>query len=229
MTSDDASGVAAVDRAIAVVDSVVAAPGPVSLNEIATATGFYKSTILRLSESLIRAKLLHRGDDGCFSVGVKALSWGARFQKRIVSVRAIFPMMQEIAAHTGESVAFYAPTSDGRRVCLLRVDSTKVLRFHVNEGDVLPLDRGSGGRVLAAFSGALGEPYDTIRRERVYISRGERDPEIAGIALPIFREDGSLFGALTVAGPVTRLDNDFFAAHVEYLRAAAHKIEAIAN
>ena len=75
---------------------------------------------------------------------------------------------------------------------------------------------------LLAFSGQKGEPYETIRREYCYASVGERDAETAGISVPIFGAGQVLLGALTLAGPRSRIDETFIAnARAVLLRAAA--------
>ena len=61
----------------------------------------------------------------------------------------------------------------------LRIDPL-LLRVEAETRDVLPLERGSGGRILLAFSGQKGEPYESVRREYCYASVGERDAETAG-------------------------------------------------
>jgi DNA-binding IclR family transcriptional regulator len=73
-------------------------------------------------------------------------------------------------------------------------------------GDVLPLERGSGGRVLCAFSGMQGATYDAIRRDHYYVSIGERDRETVGLSVPVFGAQQALRGALCLAGPASRID-----------------------
>jgi DNA-binding IclR family transcriptional regulator len=114
------------------------------------------------------------------------------------------------------------------RVCLHRVDSKHAVRDHVREGDVLPLERGSGGRILLAFGGAKGELYETVRREYCYASVGERDAETAGISVPVFGGGQILLGALTLAGPRSRIDETFIAnARALLLRAAIRATSAL--
>ncbi|WP_246673583.1 hypothetical protein [Mesorhizobium sp. B2-4-14] len=72
----------------------------------------------------------------------------------------------------------------------------------------MPLLAGSGGRVLAAFSGQPGEPYESIRGTCCCLAVGDRDPETAGVSAP-FGPGGILLGALTLAGPSTRVDAAF--------------------
>jgi DNA-binding IclR family transcriptional regulator len=113
--------------------------------------------------------------------------------------------MRALRDECGESVSFYVRRQD-LRVCLHRVDTTHTIRDHVREGDVLPMDKGSGGIVLMAFSGAPGELYERIRRDGYYIAIGERDSETAGISTPVFSAAQSLAGAFTLAGPRPRVD-----------------------
>ena len=45
-----------------------------------------------------------------------------------------------------------------------RVDSPHPIRDHAKAGDILPLARGAGGRVLMVYSGAKGALYDKVRK-----------------------------------------------------------------
>jgi DNA-binding IclR family transcriptional regulator len=87
----------------------------------------------------------------------------------------------------------------------------------VREGDVLPLDRGAGGRVLTAFSGGKGEPYERIRRELYFVGFGDRTADVSGLSAPVFGPDQTLVGAVTVSGPSTRLDASFARRAVPFL------------
>ena len=71
-------------------------------------------------------------------------------------------------------------------------------------GDLLPLDRGAGGRVLSAFSGARGEIAERVRRDQVIGLKGDRKAELAGVSAPVFDAGGQLVGALTLTMPVQR-------------------------
>jgi DNA-binding IclR family transcriptional regulator len=200
-------GVAAVDRAVAVLHAVARADDACSLAELAAATGLYKSTILRLAASLDAGGLVVRGADGRFRLGAGAAELGARFQRSAGPEEFLLPLMRELAEESGESVAFYVPAGR-QRLCLYRVESRQALRYSVREGDVLPLELGSGGRMLMAHLGAAGPLYDRIRAAGYYHSDGERDPDVAGLSAPVFRAGGEIAGALTVAGPRQRLAPD---------------------
>lgn len=197
-------GVAALDRAFAILFAFRSDDKSLSLAEIASRTGLYKSTILRLIASLNHHGMLLRLDDGRYCIGPAALQLGALYQRSLQLADVVLPLMRRLRDIGGESVAFYVRQKN-LRVCLHRVDSTHAIRDHVREGDVLPMDRGSGGRVLSAFGGAKGELFERIRRDGCYMSVGERDEETAGISVPVFSAAQSPAGSLTLAGPRSRV------------------------
>jgi DNA-binding IclR family transcriptional regulator len=220
-------GVAAVDRALAILGAFQPGDQALALAELAQRTKFYKSTILRLAQSLMRKDYLQRLANGSYQIGPAPLMLAALYQRSLRLGDVVLPLMHELAAQTGESVSMYVRHGD-IRVCLHRVDSNHAVRDHVREGDVLPLERGSGGRILLAFGGTKGEPYETIRREYCYASVGERDAETAGISVPVFGARQTLLGALTLAGPRSRVDEAFIAnARAALLRVAARATSAL--
>jgi DNA-binding IclR family transcriptional regulator len=220
-------GVAAVDRAFAILAAFEPTDKALTLAELAHRTKFYKSTILRIAQSLLRHGFLQRLEDGSYRIGPAPLMLGALYQRSMRLGDIMLPLMHEVADQTRESVSIYARKGDVR-VCIHRVDSKHAVRDHVREGDVLPLERGSGGRILLAFSGAKGEPYETIRTEYCYASVGERDSETAGLSVPFFGSGQALLGALTLAGPRSRIDETFIAnARALLLRIASRATTAL--
>jgi DNA-binding IclR family transcriptional regulator len=60
------------------------------------------------------------------------------------------------------------------------------------------------------------------------MSSGERDPETAGISVPVFGEDRKLIGALGIVGPVNRVDIHYMKkVKGRLLLAAAQATEAL--
>lgn len=220
-------GVAAVDRALSILGAFEAMDRCLSLAELAQRTGLYKSTILRLAQPLLRLHYLQHFEDGNYRIGPRPLMLGAVYQHSLRLGDMLLPLMYDLADQTGESVSFYSRYED-IRVCRYRVDSRHDVRDHVSEGEVLPLLHGSGGQVLLAFGGAEGEPHETTRRKFYYASFGERDPETAGISVPIFGTGQRLLGSLTLSGPRSRLNEAVVAdARVPMLRVAAGATEAL--
>lgn len=92
-------------------------------------------------------------------------------------------------------------------------------------GESLPLDRGALGRVLLAFSGEPGALYDRIRREGYHTTRGERDPQLAGMAFPVHGLNRRLIGCVRISGPLARFTKPACARPVRALRKAVARLK----
>lgn len=118
------------------------------------------------------------------------------------------PEMRALVERTKESASFNVRQNDERLV-LFRVDSPQLLRDHARTGDLIPLDRGAGGRVLLAFSGAKGKLYDQARNDGYVVVSGDRVPGLSGVAAPVWNSARQLAGALTLSCPDQRLQKNF--------------------
>src|SRR5438045_1513883 len=76
--SDD-GGVAAVDRALTILDALT--DEKTTLAELSKRTDLYKSTLLRLIKSLERFGYVLRDADGCYRLGSKVLYLGSLYHK----------------------------------------------------------------------------------------------------------------------------------------------------
>jgi DNA-binding IclR family transcriptional regulator len=206
--SHESSGVAAVNRALAILTAFEQDDEGLSLAELSKCTGLYKSTVLRLIQSLIQYDFLRKAGDGRYHIGLAPLVLGSFYLRSLKLADTLLPVMRDLVSLSGEGMSFYVRSGD-MRLCLYRVDSEHEVRDHVRVGDILPLEKGSGGRVLCAFSNMQGDLYKGIRRDCCYASYGERESEIAGISVPVFGPGGTLLGALTLAGPRSRVNASF--------------------
>jgi hypothetical protein len=93
----------------------------------------------------------------------------------------------------------------------------------VRAGDLLPLDKGAAGRVLASFDAALTDPAK-FPSQPLIATVGEREPDIAAIAAPVFGPQGSLRGALAISGPAVRFSLDLVPSMSQALLKAAAEL-----
>lgn len=212
--------VEAVERALAILGAFAEGGPRLPLAELARRTGLYRSTILRLAASLQRFGYLHRDADGQFRLGPTLWRLGVLYQNAFNLADYVRPVLRQVVDELGETAAFYIREGD-RRICLYRVNSARTVSSHLEEGADLPLDRGASARVLVAFTGGRGELYERIRSHGSYASFGERDPESAAVAVPVFGAGGLLVGALGVTGPRNRFDRAACARTARVLTAKA--------
>lgn len=201
-------GVAAVERALLVLSALEAEPEPLSLSELARRTNLYKSTILRLLETLLARGFVVRIMDTRYALGPTVHRLGMAYERRNPLRHHIMPVMRRLVETGAESPSFHIRQSETKRLCLFRIDSNHSTLDRVNVGDFLPLDRGAAGRMILAFDGEPGESYDSLREECFALSLGERDPICAGMASPVFGPGGQPVGALSLSGPKERFTGD---------------------
>ncbi|CAB3725392.1 HTH-type transcriptional regulator KipR [Achromobacter deleyi] len=216
-------GAAAVDRALSVLSAFRTGDRSLTLAELAERTQLYKSTVLRLLASLEHGRLVQRTADGHYALGAEIARLHGVYAASFSLEAVVMPVLQELARLTRESAAFHVRQGE-HRLCLYRVDSPQPVRDHIKAGDLLPLDRGAGGRVLTAFGGAPGEPYESIRQSGVVVLEGDRMPELSGISAPVFNATGELAGAVTLTMPTPRLQRDHAALVVAAAADATRKL-----
>jgi DNA-binding IclR family transcriptional regulator len=220
-------GAAAVDRALTLLAAFRSGDSALSLVELAQRAQLYKSTALRLLASLEHGRLIQKLDDGRYALGAEVARLHGVYAASFSLDQVVLPVLRELVAATGESAAYHVRQGEAR-LCLYRVDSPHPIRDHIRAGDVLPADRGTGARVLIAFSArgirAGGQKdrqlYAKIREQGYYTAIGDRLAEVAGISAPVFSSDGTLAGALTLTMPANR----YTERHVKPVLEAARRL-----
>ena len=197
-------GVAAVTRALALMECFQVGEASLSLAELSRRSAMHKTTVLRLARTLAQSQYMVQTEDGQWRLG-PATGWlGARYQAAFDVNNVVEPTLHELVTASGESASFYVREGDVR-ACIARVEGPHSVRHHVRIGERLPLDKGAPGRVILAFSGAPGEPYEEIRERGFNMSVGEREPDVSSVAAPVFGLNWRLLGSVCISGPSSRL------------------------
>lgn len=196
-------GVASADRALAVLTAFRRGDGPLSLAELSSRTGLVKSTIMRLVVSLEGHGLMVRLADGSYQLDAEVLRLGTIYQESFKLDTFVLPVLEELVARLNETASFYIRRGE-QRLCLFRVESPHLLRLHIREGDMLPLEASATSQVLRVFSTRPLPDYAATIELPIYTA-GMVDAHTASLSTPVFGNGGKLMGALTVSGPTTRL------------------------
>ena len=216
-------GVEAVRRAMRILHAFGMEDAYLSLAELSRRTGEHRSTVLRLARTLAMDDYLAQRADGTWRLA-RAAGWlGACYQATFNVHDVVEPVLRELSLATGESATFYVREGN-QRICVVRVEGPKAIRHHVRVGAGLPLELGSPGRVILAFSGEAGEPYESIRRAGYMTSLGERDPEVSSISAPVYSVNWTPLGAICISGPLSRLTDEVLQQHKEVILAAASRL-----
>lgn len=200
-------GVAAVDRALAILGALESVTAPRTLSDLSRATGLYKSTILRIIQSLSDAGYVMRVEGTKYALGHAVMRLGIAYEAANPLRHTVLPVLRQLVDMGTESPSFHVRQSAEERLCLFRLDSNHSTLDRVQAGDRLTIRRGAAGKVLLAFEtgeAGDGDEMQQIRDTCFAVSLGERDPICAGVAAPVFAASGRILGALSLSGPRER-------------------------
>jgi DNA-binding IclR family transcriptional regulator len=219
------TAVGVLDRSMVLLDLLAA--GPRSLRVLSESSGLPRPTAHRLLVALEAHRLVGREADGRFRLGPRLTELAVRAGGGLDLAGLAGPVLARLHQQTGESAQLYLRSGD-RRLCAAACDAGSGLYYSVPVGAVLPLDAGSGGKVLLAFGGD-GDRFPAVPAAELaaIVRRGwaastaERQDGVASVSAPILA-DGALLGALCVSGPASRLSP----AHIRELAPAVMEAAA---
>jgi IclR family transcriptional regulator, acetate operon repressor len=225
------SGAQAIERAVGVLRCVEADEDGVGITELAQRTSLTVSTAHRLARTLTDAGLLHQDPrTERYQLGPALVVLGRKAEQRL-GYRQALPLLEELAAATGESINLGIRAGDEVRV-VLDVVSHHPLRFSQSAGSRVPMHVSAMGKCLLANSGGIDEQIDRLGdlvqathrtitdrdllrqelelvRERGWaLNDEERNPGVRAIAAPVLRLGGEAVGAIAIQGPTTRITDD---------------------
>ncbi|ANJ75978.1 helix-turn-helix domain-containing protein [Ralstonia insidiosa] len=196
-------GVAAVEKALALLDCFKPGAEALTLAALAQASGMHKTTVYRLMNSLERMSYVIRSESGAYSLGPRLLYLGKLYEQSFHLSSVVEPVLHALAAATRESASYYV-IDHGRRLCLFRAEPSEGLRETRLPGTSLPLDDTAISHVLRYWG--LGEAlYDEAPALPLFTS-GARDQHTAAFATPVFGSGDKFMAALTLSGAASRLE-----------------------
>ncbi|MFE4753679.1 IclR family transcriptional regulator [Streptomyces mirabilis] len=225
------SAVQSVDRAVSVLE-ILARVGEAGVTEIAEELDVHKSTAFRLLGVLENRGLVAQAKDrGKYYLGAAVLRLAGAAAVRLDISQEGVPVCRELADELGETVNVAVLDDDaavnimqargtasvtaqnwlGRRTPLHATSSGKVLLAHMPP----TLREGLLARALPRFTERTITGTSVLRAElEAVVEQGygvtieELELGLAAVAAPIRAHDGKVIGAISVSGPVYRLNSD---------------------
>lgn len=203
---DTSDQVTAVARALSLLECFLEKNAPaMTLNELSKESGLYKSTCIRLLQTLQNYQYVERLDSGEYRVDYKALRIASLYQNGVQPHEIITPVLRKLVSETGES-ASYNVARNNHRVCIYRIDSPNRIRDNIRAGDIFPITRGAVGSVLQAFTDREEPKFEQVRKSMLAVSLGSVDPDTAGMAIPVFGVRNEMEGTVAISGPLARFE-----------------------
>lgn len=245
------AGVPTSQRALLMVEALVAAQRPMRVAELGQALALPKQTAHRLAQALLDAGFAERD-------ATRRLIPGPRLRQLAAPVLlpdhrriARHQVLERVSAAVGETCNLVVPEQDGMRY-LDRVETSWPLRILLPIGSHVPfhctasgklylssLSRKARARMLAGLRldacarntrttpEELSAELDAIQARGYSIDDGEMIDGMGAVAVPVRDEQGHFLAALAVHGPLQRFSIEQAEGHVPLLQEAAGKLSQI--
>ncbi|TRW85488.1 IclR family transcriptional regulator [Mycolicibacterium sp. 018/SC-01/001] len=231
-SSDSGGGVQSVDRAVSVLE-ILARLGEVGVTELATEIGVHKSTVSRLLSALEDHELVEQAHErGKYRLGFGLLRLSNAISGQLDVTQQGREICEGLAAELGETVNI-AVLRSHYAVNVDQVRGPRSVGSHNWVGELTPLHATSSGKILLAHMSAdarrdvldeagltrytdrtvtsrdeLEDQLAVIAADGYVVSTEELEPGLTAVAAPIRDHAGIVIAALSVSGPVYRLDDD---------------------
>jgi IclR family acetate operon transcriptional repressor len=237
---------AAVERALRVLDAFLEIPGDAGTGQLARATGINASTVSRILSTLVDGGfVLHDRTSGRYRLGPHLLTLG-HHALRGVDVRAhARPHLAALVAALGETATLSVP-GDPDAVTVDFVASPASVASVARVGRPSVAHATAAGKVMLAFGGgpvprgplerytpgtitsarALAREIAAVRRNGHAEAVQEREADLSAVAAPVRGHGGELVAILGVQGPAARFGTAERGAAVEELRRHALALSA---
>jgi len=229
----------------AVLDCFLPDNRPMTLTEVAHATGMPISTTQRLLRSLVAEEFVAKTDAG-YTLGIGLIGWASAVRRGLTVIDAARPLMEALRDETGETATLLV-RNGLQRICVAAVHSRHVISQRSEPGEVGPLQSGSPSKILLAWDPettaavlqrglvkltalSITDP-DVLTtelaqvRERGYATSVSENAEgVASVGAPVRDTSGRVVAALCLGGPTSRITQEWLEGHHDMVTEAARQV-----
>ena len=219
-------------RGLTLLEGLAAAPDGLALSDIAEDVDLAPSTTHRLLQALFQQGFITQDvESGLWKIDVKTFRIGNSFLEARDFVATARPFLRRLTATTGET-ANLGIRDDGMVVYLAQSESKQMMRMITRLGSRAPLHASGVGKALLAWMppqefeqivagrtlegetpntltdvDRLREQLVEIRRQGYAVDREEHAIGLNCVAATLHDESGLPLAAISVSGPVARIDD----------------------
>lgn len=246
-----AQGIQSIEIGIALLQTLAANDGPMSLGALALAAGMPASSCRRYLLSLIHANLVHQEErSGRYDLGSGLLKLGLQALSRFDIVGATVDRALLLRDETRQTTVVSVFGERGPTV-VGWFDGTPRLIVNSHFGSVYSLLGTATGRVFLAFlpdeatqrlleaesrdgledhgPEAVAKIVASVRRDRHSLIRDEVVPGLGAIAAPVFDAQGAIASVITIIATSTKMADDRAAALAKSVQQACDDVSKAAG
>jgi DNA-binding IclR family transcriptional regulator len=249
---ETASATSSLNRALQLIYAVAESPSPgVGVSALARELSLPKAVVHRIVKVLSADGLLAFDlDTKRYTLGPGALTVGLAALRQLDVPAVARPYLERLVEQTGET-ATLSVRQGWSRLYIDQALSPQAVRMWVVLGKPYPLHAGASSKAILAVlndqeideylrhhdleaatestvtdRSALKDEIGTIREHGYAVSLGERQPGAGSVAAAIRHADGSVFGSISVCGPVARFDEELRRRYGWLVAATASELSA---
>lgn len=215
--------------------------------QLAAQAGMTKSKVYRILQTLARLGYVWFDDEHAVRLGSASLILGQQAREQYSLTRAAGPILDRLAAETGENIHLVVREGQHSLVVDVRT-SPHPVRMFARVGRIGPLHAGGSSKVLLAYApgevldailgqtlerftdntltdaGALERALRRIREDGAHVAISDLEEDTFSIAAPIFDDQGQAVASMSIAGPLMRLGPHTQERYLDLIRAASREL-----
>lgn len=228
-------GVAAVDRAIDIIEYIYQQGGECTLSAIAQGLSIPKSAVHRMLQTMKNRNFIYQDEQsGRYGLGTRLFVLGRMIEEKNAFVTLVKPYADRLNAKYNECVHVTVPYNGGdelpRQLLIAKIQNPQsVLRVSPSVGALTYCHASASGKCMLAFSppgfldkyrgrplisftentitswDALDRQLQEIRRQGFATEDGETEVGLSCTAAPVLNRRGELCVVISVSGPTSRI------------------------
>lgn len=220
-----------------------------TVDGIAETYGYTRATTYRYVGELCDAGLLTRVAQGAYALGPRIIELDRQMQRSDPLLHVAENVMQDLLHPDRGQVVLLCSLFRDEVLCVHQTGKDKALALSYTRGRPMPLFRGATSKVMLGWlperrltrlyldhqdeirKAGLGRTHEefvaslkAIQRQGYALSRGEVDPGVIGIGVPLLGSERAVIGSLSVVFSEHRFPERAVAATVAQLMKAAEAI-----
>jgi len=236
-------------KAGSIIDLLAESSEPLSLGTLSQQTGIAKSTLHGIVSTLVNIGYLHQvPETGHYHLSVRLFEIGSSISNKWNERQIASPYMQRIVEDTGETVHM-AVLSEGEVLYINKQESSRSIQIVTATGAKLPAHCTGLGKVLLAWLNTeevrhiyqtkgfarftattitnfedFLEELEMIRDRGFGIDEQEFMDGLRCVAVPVFNYLGQATAAMSISGPLSRMNGESFEFNKNSLLKASYEI-----
>jgi IclR family KDG regulon transcriptional repressor len=244
----------ALQRGMKVLDALLDARAPLSLQQICAHTGLPKSTAFRIIVNLLQGQYLVETEEG-YWLGLKMLRFGALVEEKLDLVQQARPFLIRLRDQVNETVHSAVLDGDLRVVYLEKLSTQHAVGLMMSRiGSTAPMHCTALGKAMVAFrpedeicdwirthgleavteatitdKDAFLQELREIRSRGYAVDSGEYEVSVRCVAAPIRDRTGTVIAAISISGPDIRIPNPLIGSSMarQVVETASHISQAL--